>query len=275
MLAGSGLHFWSKGILEQNLRLITAGPYRWTRNPFYLANLLIDLGLCFVIGRFWVGFVFLPIWVYAYHETIGREEQRLLSLFPDEFSRYREAVPRLLPTGRRLDVAHACGHFSLSNDALAKGSEYARLLGVWLAPAAVWAAAILRSERLAVFEPSQATTLAILLSIPVAWVFKLGLAERFRRPQIRLLPFAGRPWSRAGTALMLIAVALVAGQPWFWNGPLLWVGLMALDRPTRTGLEAGGASGRRALWRYFSPIAVAGLLISVCVAAMVHRTMGV
>ena len=45
MLAGSGVHLWSKGCLQQNLRLTTAGPYRWTRNPFYLANLLIDLGL--------------------------------------------------------------------------------------------------------------------------------------------------------------------------------------------------------------------------------------
>jgi hypothetical protein len=272
VFVGSGVHFWSKGTLEQNRRLTTAGPYRWTRNPFYLANLLIDLGLCLVIGRFWVALVFLPIWIYAYHETIAREEQRLLSLFPNEFPRYRETVPRLLPTGRRLDAAQACGAFSLSNDALTKGGEYGRLFGIWLAPAVIWAAAILRWERLAIFEAPRAMTLAVLLLIPVAWVFKLGLAESFRRPQTALLPFEGQPLIRQCTALVLIGAATFVGQPWAWNGPLLWVGLMVLDRSSRSRLDREVRGATRALWRYFPSIAAGGLLISVCVAMMIHRT---
>ena len=85
LVIGSGLHLWSRGCLEPNLRLTTAGPYRWTRNPFYLANLLIDVGLCFVIGRWWIALLFLPIWWLSYRETILREEARLLALFPEEF----------------------------------------------------------------------------------------------------------------------------------------------------------------------------------------------
>jgi hypothetical protein len=274
MLVGSGVHVWSKGILEQNRRLTTAGPYRWTRNPFYLANLLIDLGLCFVIGRFWVALVFLPIWIYAYHETIVREEQRLLSLFPTEFPRYRESVPRLLPTGRRLDVAQACGAFSLSNDALAKGGEYGRLFGIWLAPAVIWAAAILRWERGAIFEAPRALTLATLLLIPVAWVFKLGLTESFRRPQTALLPFVGQPLIRLATTVLLIAAAVFVGQPWAWNGPLLWAGLIGLDRWSRSRFDREVGEATRALWGYFPSIAAGGILVSVCVAMMIHRTIG-
>ena len=276
MLVGSGLHFWTKGILEQNRRLTTAGPYRWTRNPFYLANLLIDLGLCFVIGRFWVAFVFVPIWAYAYHETIRREEAHLDSLFPSEFPRYRESVPRLLPTGRRLDPEHAQGVFSFSNESLAKGSEYARLIGIWLAPATIWAAALVRREGLGLFEPSNEMTLALLVVIPVAWVFKLALAERFRRPETALLPFAAQPIVRLATGLLFMAVAFIAEQPWVWNGPLLWIGLMGLESSSHhhrySDEEDAGAA--RSLWQYFPPIVAGGLLISLCVELMIHLTMG-
>lgn len=273
MLVGSGVHFWSKGILEQNRRLTTAGPYRWTRNPFYLANLLIDLGLCFVIGKFWVALVFLPIWIYVYRETIAREEKRLFSLFPDEFSRYREAVPRLIPTGRRLDAAYASGTFSLSNDALAKGSEYGRLLGIGLAPGAIWAASVLRHEGLTIFEAEHATALAILLLLPVAWVLKLAVAESFRRPQTALLPLAGQAVHQMSMTLVLVGAAVFVGQPWALNGALLWIALMAVDRSSRLRLERDDTSPRT-LWRYFRPVAVGGILLSLCVAMMVRRGTG-
>ena len=67
---GAALHLWSKGCLEQNRRLTRAGPYRFTRNPFYLANGLVDLGLCWVIGSPWLAMIYWPIWWLSYRETI-------------------------------------------------------------------------------------------------------------------------------------------------------------------------------------------------------------
>jgi hypothetical protein len=270
MLVGSGIHFWSKAILEQNRRLTTAGPYRWTRNPFYLGNLLIDLGLCFVIGHLWLAIIFLPIWIFSYHQTIAREEQRLLSLFPDEFPRYREAVPRLIPTGRRLDVEHASGVFSLSNDALAKGSEYARLLGIWLAPGVIWAAEHLRSEKFALFESQNSETLALLLFLPVAWICKLAVAETFRRPQTALLPFSSQPVLQHGMTLTLFGLAYVTGPSWLMNLPILWGLLTVLDGlgESRAGREEVRA---RILWPYFPAIATGAVLGALCVALLVHR----
>ena len=270
MLAGSAVHFWSKGILEQNRRLTTAGPYRWTRNPFYLANLLIDLGLCFVIGRLWVAVVFLPIWAFAYHETILREERRLLSLFPAEFLRYRDAVPRLVPTGRRLDPQFANGAFSFANDALAKGSEYGRLLGIWIAPALIGVAELLRIEREAILEASHAMTLAILLALPTTWIFKLGMAESFRSPQTSLLPFGAQSLLRWGLMVLLVMSAWVYGQPWAWNAPLLWGGLMWLDRRSLSRLNPPEAL-ERVLWPYFPAIVFGGILSALAIAAMVYR----
>ena len=98
ILLGAFLHLWSKGCLEQNRRLITAGLHRYVRIPS-LSNALIDGGMCLVIGVAWIGLPFALLWS-AYRNTIEGEEQTLGSLFPDEYPRYKAAVPRLFPNGR-------------------------------------------------------------------------------------------------------------------------------------------------------------------------------
>ncbi len=209
LLLGSALHLWSKGCLEQNRRLVTAGPYRFSRNPFYLANGLIDLGLCCVIGRVWVALPFLVLWTLAYRETIAREEAHLAGLFPQDFARYVAAVPRLIPTGRALPRAEARGGFSLANPALARGSEYARILGVHVAAATIVAWDWIRAEGLAIFAPDRAAGLGLVALVPVAWVAKLALAEVFRRPEVALLPFADEPGRRRPLTFLFV------GAVWF------------------------------------------------------------
>lgn len=220
ILVGSALHVWSKGCLEQNRRLTTAGPYRWTRNPFYLANLLIDLGLCFIIGRWWVALPYLAIWAYSYRQTISREEAVLASLFPEAFGDYVKAVPVLIPTGRGLPKEKVCGRFSLDNDALARGREYARLLGIALAPGVIWAGEVLRRERLGILDDAHAFELEIMVILLAAWIVKLALAETFAHPESALLPFASRPDLRR-----IVTVALVAGLFYGTECQTTWTGI--------------------------------------------------
>ncbi len=94
---GAGLHFVSKGYLRQNRVLTRSGPYRYCRNPFYLANLIAETGLIVIIGHWWVAAVYLPVWFIVYGRQIQVEEQKLLRVFGDEFAEYRRAVPRLMP----------------------------------------------------------------------------------------------------------------------------------------------------------------------------------
>jgi len=204
LTAGSLLHFWSKGCLEQNQKLVTAGPYRFTRNPFYLANLLIDLGLCALIGRTWVAVPYVVLWGFAYHDTIRREETRLAELFPGELAGYVAAVPRLIPTGRMLPAGQAMGRFTLANPALAAGSEYARILGVWVAAATIVAWHWMRGQGLEIFAAENTAGLGLVALVPVAWVAKLALAEVFRRPQTALLPFSGLPMRRRPLTFLLV-----------------------------------------------------------------------
>jgi hypothetical protein len=273
LFGGSLVHLWSKGCLEQNRSLTTAGPYRWTRNPFYFANLLIDLGLCFVIGRVWVAALYLPIWWFSYRETIRREEQRLQVLFPETYPDYQASVPLLIPTGRGLSTAQAEGDFSWQNPALARGAEYARMVGVWLAPGIIWAAEILRVERLAVVDESNALSLGLIVLLPSAWVVKLALAETFRRPETAILPFGSRPIFRHCVSILLVAAAILEGHLWAVSLPALWIVLLLLDRLGRS--RVGGAKRlERADWPYFRWIALVSITSYGVLAAMTRSVGG-
>jgi hypothetical protein len=260
---GAALHLWSKGCLEQNRRLTRAGPYRFTRNPFYLANGLVDLGLCWVIGSPWLAMIYWPIWWLSYRETILREEVRLAALFPDAYPAYRAAVPRLLPTGRGLTSGEASGRFDVDNPALARGAEYARVLGIVIQPGAIWAAEVLRVEGLAVLEPGREWLLAGILMVPAAWILKLALAETFRRPATRLLPGIPMPgrWIVVMGLLSIVISSSLGALPRLSVAAALWLGSVLLDGYGDRRGRGRGTEGRGG-WAYF-PAALVGTLVSV------------
>lgn len=205
LVAGAWLHWLSKAYLEQNRALTTAGPYRFTRNPFYLANGLIDASILCWIGEPIVAVVFVPLWIAAYHKTIRGEEERLRELFGERFEAYASRVPRLLPTRRPLEESATTGKFDWANPSLAEGREYARLLGIALSPAAIAAAEILRQHQLSIFLSQYSFQLGWVLFVPGLWIVKLALAETFRRPSTRLLPSIGAGYARS---LMSVAASL-------------------------------------------------------------------
>ena len=78
-------------------RVVAVGPYRWVRNPIYLAALLV------VLGEAWL-FLSLPLLLYAgmmaicFHLfVIGYEERTLRRRFGDTYLEYQRTVPRWLP----------------------------------------------------------------------------------------------------------------------------------------------------------------------------------
>ena len=80
--------------------LCTSGPYSRTRNPLYLGNMIIYLGIVLVAGGEYVfileGIVFL-YFTFQYMMIISLEEETLKKLFGDEYISYIENVPRLFP----------------------------------------------------------------------------------------------------------------------------------------------------------------------------------
>jgi hypothetical protein len=232
---------------------------------------MIDLGLCFVIGSPWVAAVFVPLWGISYHQAISGEEARLEALFPNEYPVYRTAVPRLMPWRRPLPQTFVSGRFSLSNPSLARGAEYARLLGVAIAPCVIAAAEIVRRERLGLFDGGHTRQLAFVLLPLVLWIVKLALAETLRRPNTVLVP-----WLKTSSARWLLAIALTVGalfaaaqELWLALLPGLWASLLILDvMGDRRSQKLAATNCVR--WSYSSAIAAGSLATLAFVTALRH-----
>ncbi|ACD60257.1 hypothetical protein PXO_02122 [Xanthomonas oryzae pv. oryzae PXO99A] len=77
-------------------RLVLDGPYRFTRNPMYLALVLSYVGLCLQLGLLWaVALVPLP-WLALQLYVIPFEEARLRAEFGLHYSDYCARVRRWL-----------------------------------------------------------------------------------------------------------------------------------------------------------------------------------
>lgn len=108
---GAALYLWAicafavvgggtPGPWDAPRHLVAVGPYRWVRNPIYVAALVI------VAGEAWL-FLSLQLLVYLgamaifFHLfVIGYEEPTLHRRFGTPYDDYRQAVPRWIP-GRR------------------------------------------------------------------------------------------------------------------------------------------------------------------------------
>lgn len=78
-------------------RLLADGPYRRVRNPLYLGNIFLALGIGLMASR--AGFVILSLGMTVFVlRLILREEDELLRDQGEAYRRYRAAVPRLLPS---------------------------------------------------------------------------------------------------------------------------------------------------------------------------------
>ena len=100
------LRTWASAYLQSNVvhdmklhadTLVADGPYRFVRNPLYLGNLLLALGMGVMASR--LGFVVMVLGnLFVLYRLIGREEAQLLASQGESFRRYLNAVPRLVPS---------------------------------------------------------------------------------------------------------------------------------------------------------------------------------
>jgi len=112
VIVGLALRTWASGYLAKNTRLCTAGPYGLCRHPMYLANIIILAGILVAGNNVYMtaAGVLLAIVVYVF--AIHREEALLYYLFGDDYARYRQTTPCLLPQITRFHSAEATRQFS-------------------------------------------------------------------------------------------------------------------------------------------------------------------
>lgn len=75
-------------------RLVTCGPFSFTRNPIYLGYTMITVGLAFLLGSGWFAVAAFGAAVATTFIAIRFEEFHLLSRFGFEFERYCRTTRR-------------------------------------------------------------------------------------------------------------------------------------------------------------------------------------
>ena len=75
-------------------RLVQDGPYRFSRNPIYLAFFSLYLGVAFVFDSGYILIMLVVVFVLFDRMQVPREERYLQEKFGDEFRQYKEKVRR-------------------------------------------------------------------------------------------------------------------------------------------------------------------------------------
>ncbi|MBC7217541.1 MAG: isoprenylcysteine carboxylmethyltransferase family protein, partial [Candidatus Caldatribacterium sp.] len=104
IILGEALRLWAcgyiktyRGPMEEVEELTTAGPYAYVRNPLYLANGCIGLGIVFLSGLLALVPLFLGIFLVLYGSIIRAEETFLAGRFGEAYRKYASSVPRFVP----------------------------------------------------------------------------------------------------------------------------------------------------------------------------------
>jgi len=104
MLLGGGISTWASNIFnkagttvkpfEDSSRLVTEGPYRFSRHPNYLGMVVLLAGLAALLGSITPPAV-IPAFVWLItRKFISVEEKAMAEAFPEAYRRYSERVRR-------------------------------------------------------------------------------------------------------------------------------------------------------------------------------------
>jgi protein-S-isoprenylcysteine O-methyltransferase Ste14 len=104
LTAGVALAVWALTIFRKvrtttipfgkSSALVTWGPYRFSRNPMYVALTVAYLGEAGILGQVWPLPLLLLTLVYVNGTLIPFEESRLQETFGDAYAQYRASVRR-------------------------------------------------------------------------------------------------------------------------------------------------------------------------------------
>lgn len=105
-IASAGLARWSFLVMRgtgtspspytASAALVTAGPFKYSRNPVYLAMTGLYLGLALLVNSLWLPILLIPLLLVMQFGVVLREEAYLLVQFGEAYRRYQSQVRRWL-----------------------------------------------------------------------------------------------------------------------------------------------------------------------------------
>jgi protein-S-isoprenylcysteine O-methyltransferase Ste14 len=145
------LHFTASGFLAKQQFVVSAGPYRFMRHPFYVANFFMDLGFGVVasgLGPSAAAALALGYLLVFYGRVIPRrvekEESEMRARFGELYEDYARRVPRFLPNV--FSTLGPRGKFTLAN--LRRNGELPRVVSNAILPYLIFLAGLFKAADL-------------------------------------------------------------------------------------------------------------------------------
>lgn len=92
-------------------KLVVEGFYAHSRNPMYVGNFLLLVGLAILWNSAFVTLLVLPLMLLAIHAIVRAEERFLADRFGPDYDEYCRRVNRFLPSPRGLGETMSSMHF--------------------------------------------------------------------------------------------------------------------------------------------------------------------
>lgn len=105
-LAGAAVQWWCFACIMTSQELAVNGPYRFVRNPMYLARYVLILGFVLMLldpaqpWRWAMPVVYTTCYLFFMHNRVRREERKLAPIFGAAYAAYLRDVPRFVPAWR-------------------------------------------------------------------------------------------------------------------------------------------------------------------------------
>lgn len=78
-------------------QLIQEGPFAWVRNPLYVGNFFIAIGISIFSGLVWLVILTGVLFAIQYYFIVNYEEEHLNTTFGDTYHQYCQKVPAWFP----------------------------------------------------------------------------------------------------------------------------------------------------------------------------------
>ena len=130
MVVGEMIRFWALGFMEKKgQKLAMSGPYAFVRNPLYVGNFFLGLGVAVLVHNWIILALFLAGFLGIYSGTIRGEEKHLQEVFGKTFEDYCQNVPAFFP---RFSPYEAPAQDSFLWSRITKHHEYITVMGIAL-----------------------------------------------------------------------------------------------------------------------------------------------
>lgn len=101
VLIGFTIRVSARGYKEegsaQGRRLVTGGPYAYSRNPMYFGTFLIGTGIVLLLLKIWAFLLFTAVFLAIYLPQTKEEEKVLFERFGEQYKKYLQVTPRFFP----------------------------------------------------------------------------------------------------------------------------------------------------------------------------------